>query len=722
MSTDHGDDMFHPQASGHGHHGVAAISDQDPGGHAAPVQGPVNHHGHGSHDGHAGHDKHAGHDPEIFRRKFWLSLVLTVPIVLTSPMVMDWFGYAIDFPGMSLVGPALGTVVFFYGGWPFLVGGVREVSDRAPGMMLLISMAITVAYAASLATSVGVFDLDFWWELAALVTIMLLGHWQEMKAIGQAQGALAALAALLPDEAERVGASGGTELVPIADLRLGDVVLVRSGGRVPADGHIVDGSAEIDESMITGESRPVARAVGDRVVAGTVATDSALRVQVDAVGEDTALAGIGRLVAQAQASSGRAQVIADRFAAMLFFIATGAAVVTFAVWWLLGDVDQSVVRTVTVLVIACPHALGLAIPLVIALSTALSAKSGILVKDRLALERMRTVDAVLFDKTGTLTKGSHTVAAVAAADGSSQDDVLRIAGAVEADSEHPLARALVAVAHERGLRATATDFRSLTGRGVQAIVDGTTYAVGGPALLRELDAGVPHGLAQTAEQWSARGAAVLHLVRLSGPGGSEVIGAFALEDEVRPEARQAIEQLRRQGVKKLVMITGDAHAVAQAVAADLGFRPGVDEVFAEVLPADKDRAVADLQARGLTVAMVGDGVNDAPALARADVGLAIGAGTDVAIESAGVVLASSDPRGVTSVIRLSKASYRKMIQNLAWAAGYNVIAIPLAAGVLAWAGITLSPAVGAVLMSASTIVVALNAQLLRRVNLDPRQQ
>ncbi|UQU68629.1 heavy metal translocating P-type ATPase [Couchioplanes caeruleus] len=672
--------------------------------------------------GHGGHDKHAGHDPGMFRRKFWLSLVLTVPIVVTSHMVMDWFGYSIDFPGQSLVGPVLGTFVFGYGGWPFLAGGVSEVRDRAPGMMLLISMAITVAYVASLATSLGAFDLDFWWELAALVTIMLLGHWQEMKAIGQAQGALAALAALLPDDAERVTGDGEVERVPVAGLSVGDVVLVRSGGRVPADGRIVEGAAELDESMITGESRPVARTVGERVVAGTVATDSALRVRVDAIGEDTALAGIGRLVAQAQASSGRAQVLADRFAAMLFFIATAAALVTFAVWWALGDVDQSVVRTVTVLVIACPHALGLAIPLVIALSTALSAKAGILVKDRLALERMRTVDAVLFDKTGTLTKGAHTVTGVAASTGATEDEVLRIAGAVEADSEHPLARALTAVARDRGLRAAATDFRSLTGRGVQAVVDGTAYAMGGPALLRELDTSVPDTLEPATRQWSSRGAAVLHLVRLPGTGAPEVIGAFALEDEVRPEARQAIEQLRRHGVGKIVMITGDARPVAEAVAADLGFRPGVDEVFAEVLPADKDKAVADLQARGLTVAMVGDGVNDAPALARADVGLAIGAGTDVAIESAGVVLASSDPRGVTSVIRLSKASYRKMVQNLAWAAGYNVLAIPLAAGALAWAGITLSPAVGAVLMSASTIVVALNAQLLRRVHLDPQQQ
>ena len=673
------------------------------------------------HHGHAaqGHDKHAGHDPEMFRRKFWLSLVLTIPIVLTSDMVMEWFGYTLDFPGVTWVGPVLGSVVFGYGGWPFLAGGLREIQDRAPGMMLLISMAITVVYVASLATSAGLFDLDFWWELAALVTIMLLGHWQEMKAIGQAQGALAALAALLPDDAERLDAHGAVERVPVPDLRVGDTVLVRSGGRVPADGRVVDGAAELDESMITGESRPVTRGVGDRVVAGTVATDSAIRVEVTAVGDDTALAGIGRLVAQAQASSGRAQVLADRFAAMLFYVATAAALVTFLVWWALGDLGQSVVRTVTVLVIACPHALGLAIPLVIALSTAVSARAGILVKDRLALERMRTVDAVLFDKTGTLTKGAHTVTAVAAVGGHSEDEVLRIAAAVEADSEHPLARAIVAVAGRRGPHGTASGFRSLTGRGVQATVDGASYAVGGPALLRELHATVPDELADRTASWSRRGAAVLHLVELPDGAGPVVIGAFALEDEVRPEARQAIRQLRERGVRTIAMITGDARPVADAVAADLGFRPGVDEVFAEVLPADKDRAVAGLQARGLTVAMVGDGVNDAPALARADVGIAIGAGTDVAIESAGVVLASSDPRGVTGVIRLSQASYRKMIQNLSWAAGYNVIAIPLAAGVLAWAGITLSPAIGAVLMSASTIVVALNAQLLRRVRLNP---
>ena len=661
---------------------------------------------HSGHEAHGGHGGHAGHDPEIFRRKFWLSLVLTVPIVVTSDMVMGWFGYTLDFPGIGLVGPVLGTFVFLYGGWPFLSGGVHELRGRAPGMMLLISMAITVAYVASLITSLGWFDLDFWWELAALVTIMLLGHWQEMKAIGQAQGALSALAALLPDEAERLGADGEVSTVAVGDLATGDTVLVRSGGRVPADGRIVDGAASLDESMITGESRPVARGVGDRVVAGTVATDSALRIEVTAVGEDTALAGIGRLVAQAQASRGRAQVLADRFAALLFYVATATAVITFGAWWALGDLDQAVVRTVTVLVIACPHALGLAIPLVIALSTAVAAKSGILVKDRLALERMRSVDAVLFDKTGTLTKGAHTVAGVVAAPGHTEDEVLSIAAGVEADSEHPLARAIVAAAPRR---APASSFESLTGRGVRALIDGRPYAVGGPALLRELDLTVPAELAKATSQWPS--AVILYLISHD----KSVIGAFALEDEVRPEAREAIAELRAEGVGQILMITGDARPVAEAVAAELG----LDEVFAEVLPADKDRAVAGLQDRGLTVAMVGDGVNDAPALARADVGIAIGAGTDVAIESAGVVLASSDPRGVTGIMRLSRASYRKMVQNLAWAVGYNVVAIPLAAGVLAWTGFVLNPAVGAILMSASTVIVAANAQLLRRVQLMP---
>ncbi|MBK5289587.1 MAG: copper-translocating P-type ATPase [Acidimicrobiia bacterium] len=667
------------------------------------------HDGHGAHDGHAGHDKHAGHDPEAFRRRFWLSLALTIPLVLTSDMVMHWFGYSLDFRGMFLVGPVLGSFVFFWGGWQFLEGGAREIRDRQPGMMLLISMAITVAYTASMAMSLGWFELDFWWELAALVTIMLLGHWQEMKAIGQARGALAALAELIPDDAERVGADGTIEAVSIGELQAGDLVLVRSGGRVPADGEIVEGEAELDESMITGESRPVAKGSGDGVVAGTVATDSSLRVRVTAVGDDTALAGIQRMVADAQASSSRAQVLADRFAALLFYVATLTALVTFVVWTLLDGAGTAVTKTVTVLVIACPHALGLAIPLVIAISTAVSARAGILVKDRLALERMRSVDAVLFDKTGTLTRGNHIVTGVAATAGLSEGDVVTLAGAIESDSEHPLARAITARAAELGSVPTAEGFRSRAGRGVEASVDGVRYAVGGPALVRELDVEVPRDLEEPTAEWIRVGAAVLYLVR-----AGEIVGALALQDEIRPEARAAVDELKAMGVQ-VIMITGDARQVADAVGAELG----LDRVIAEVLPEDKDRAVANLQEQGLRVAMVGDGVNDAPALARADVGLAIGAGTDVAIESAGVVLASSDPRAVAGVVRLSRASYRKMVQNLAWAAGYNAIALPLAAGALAWAGVDLAPAVGAVLMSLSTIVVALNAQLLRRVQLRP---
>jgi Cu2+-exporting ATPase len=571
-------------------------------------------------------------------------------------------------------------------------------------MMLLIGLAITVAFIASLATEFGAVDLDFWWELAALIAVMLLGHWQEMKAVGQASSALEALAELLPDEAERITASG-TETVPLSALRVDDIVLVRPGGRVPADGEIVDGTAELDESMITGESRPVSRAPGDRVVAGTVVTDSAIRSRVTAVGEDTALAGIRRLVAQAQASRSRAQLLADRAAALLFYVATASGLIAYVVWTLLGDQRAAVERTVTVLVIACPHALGLAIPLVIALSTSIAARAGILVKDRLALERMRQVEVVLFDKTGTLTTGHPAVTGVASTDGS-ETELLRLAAAVEADSEHPLARAIVESARRTGSVPQARDFRSMTGRGVEAIIDGRRLAVGGPALLRERSHEVPQALEAEVFEWRERGATVLYLM-----DAESVMGALALEDEIRPESMEAVQQLRELGVE-IAMITGDAKQVAEAVARQ--FR--IQQVYAEILPENKDQAVADLQANGKIVAMVGDGVNDAPALARADVGIAIGAGTDVAIESAGIVLASNDPRAVVDVIRLSRASYRKMVQNLAWAAGYNVFAIPVAAGVFAWAGVTLAPAVGALLMSVSTIVVAINAQFLRRLH------
>ena len=692
-------DHQHPrpvQAANHGKHAEPAA---ERAGHEAH---------HGEHQSHADHGGHADHAAQ-FRDLFWVSCVLALPVVFFSEMVANLLGYAVpDFPGASWISPVLGTVLFFYGGRPFLIGGRSELQARQPGMMLLISMAITVAFLASWATTLGIggFDLDFWWELALLIVIMLLGHWLEMRALGAASGALDALAALLPDTAERVSGDR-IEVVPVAELANADVVLVRTGGRVPADGTVVEGRAELDESMITGESRTVSRGQGDSVVAGTVATDSALRVRVTAVGEDTALAGIQRLVADAQSSSSRAQALADRAAAFLFYFAAAAAVTTFTVWTVLGEMDDAVTRAVTVLVIACPHALGLAIPLVIAISTERAARAGVLVKNRIALERMRSVDVVLFDKTGTLTQGQHVVTGAVTVNGVTDTELLALAAAVEADSEHPVARAIVHAAN--GFARHARDFRSLPGRGVQAVVDGERVAVGGPRLLQELGADVPAVLAARTRGWAERGASVLHVIK-----GHEVIGAIVLEDAPREESRQAVDALHADGLN-VAMITGDAHQVAAAVAADLG----IDEVFAQVLPQHKDAKVNELQKRGHRVAMVGDGVNDAPALARADVGIAIGAGTDVAIESAGVVLASDDPRAVLSVIELSKASYRKMWQNLVWATGYNVVAIPLAAGVLAFAGVVLSPAMAAVLMSASTIVVALNAQLLRRLDLDP---
>jgi Cu2+-exporting ATPase len=667
-------------------------------------------HAHGAHDRDGGHHAggHEGH-AAAFRDRFWWSLLLTIPVVFYSDHVQEWLRYsAPDFPGSSLVAPILGTAVFAYGGWPFLTGGLDEARERRPGMMLLIGMAITVAFVASLTASLGWFDVEVWWELSLLICIMLLGHWMEMRAVGQAQGALAALADLLPDEAERVTEAGETEQVQISDLGVGDVVLVRPGGRVPADGIVVHGTGEVDESMITGESRPVPREQGARVVAASVVVGGALRVRVDALGDDTALAGIQRLVAQAQESRSRTQVLADRAAALLFYVAVAAAAVTVAVWALLGQPDAALTRSVTVLIIACPHALGLAIPLVMSIATSKSARSGILVKDRLALEGMRNVDAVLFDKTGTLTKGEHALTDLVGVDDDTR--LLALAAAVEADSEHPLARAIVTAARESGVQvAAATDFRSRAGRGVQARVDGATVAVGGPALLREQAAEVPDTLHARITQWRSRGASVLYVV-VDG----EVRGALTVEDQVREESRAAIEELHALGVR-VAMITGDARQVADAVAADLG----IDDVFSEVLPEDKDAVVSDLQGRGYTVAMVGDGVNDAPALARADVGIAIGAGTDVAIESAGIVLASDDPRAVVSVRRLSQASYRKMLQNLWWAAGYNIAAIPLAAGVLAPIGFVLPMALGAVLMSLSTIIVAINAQFLRRLDLRP---
>ena len=709
MSTPHHDHSdstdTHPR-TGHtdGHH--TAMPEAGHGAHA----GHDMHAGHDAHGGHAEHSGHAGHGDHVaqFRRLFWIMLLLAVPTVALSGMFAMILGYTLpDVPGLTWISPVLGTVMYVWGGKPFLVGAVSEIRARKPGMMLLIGLAITVAFLASWGASLGILhhELDFWWELALLIVIMLLGHWIEMRSLAQTTSALDSLAALLPDEAERVE-GGQVVVVSPAELAVGDIVVVRPGGSVPADGRIIDGRASMDESMVTGESRTVARDVGDTVTAGTVATDSGLRVEITATGDDTTLAGIQRLVTEAQNSSSRAQRLADTAAGWLFWFALGAAAITAVVWTLVGFPDAAVIRTITVLVIACPHALGLAIPLVVSIATERAARGGVLVKDRLALESMRTVDTVLFDKTGTLTKGEPVVSAVSVAEGHEETEVLALAAAAEADSEHPLARAIVRAAADRGLSVPESrDFRSSPAVGVTATVGGATVRVGGPHLLSEEGADeLP-----VTDRWRADGAIILHVLR-----DGQVIGALKLADEVRPESREAVDALHALGVQ-VVMITGDAEAVAHTVAADLG----IDRVFAGVRPEDKAAKVQELQREGRKVAMVGDGVNDAPALAQADVGLAIGAGTDVAIASAGVILAGDDPRSVLSVIELSRAAYRKMKQNLWWAAGYNLISVPLAAGVLAPIGFVLPMSVGAILMSLSTIVVALNAQLLRRLDLRP---
>ena len=685
--------------AGHDRHAEGA-DQQGHGGH----EHDEGHGGHGDHGDHGGHEGHVA----MFRGLFWIMLALSVPTVLTSGMFADLLGYQLpDVPGLRWVAPVLGTVMYVWGGRPFYTGAVDELRQRRPGMMLLVGMAITVAFLSSMAASLGLLphDLEFWWELALLIVIMLLGHWIEMRSLAQTTSALDSLAALLPDEAEKIDGDDVVTVAP-ADLAVGDIVIVRPGASVPADGRITDGSASMDESMVTGESRPVSRTAGDTVTAGTVATDSGLRVEVTATGDDTTLAGIQRLVADAQNSTSRAQRIADRAAGWLFWFALGAAALTALVWTLVGDPDTAVIRTITVLVIACPHARGLAIPLVVSIATERAARGGVLVKDRLALESMRTIDAVLFDKTGTLTKGEPTVTGISTADSDSAETVLALAAATEADSEHPLAKAIVRAAREKDLTIpSAAGFTSSPAVGVTATVENHEVRVGGPALLEEL------GLneIEDADAWRAEGAIILHVVR-----DGRAIGGLKLADEVRPESRDAVDALHALGIE-VVMITGDAEAVAHAVGEDLC----IDRVFARVRPEDKSAKIAELQAEGKRVAMVGDGVNDAPALARADVGIAIGAGTDVAIASAGVILASDDPRSVLSVIELSRASYRKMKQNLWWAAGYNLISVPLAAGVLAPIGFVLPVSVGAILMSLSTVVVALNAQLLRSLDLTP---
>jgi Cu2+-exporting ATPase len=646
----------------------------------------------------------------MFRDKFWISLLLTIPTLIWGHMLQRAFGYmAPHFPGSEYIAPVFGTAVFVYGGWPFLQGAVRELKTRLPGMMTLIALAITVAFVFSAMVTLGFPGMPLWEELATLVTIMLLGHWIEMRSIFQAQGALKELAKLLPSTATRV-VNGASEEVDISDLREGDLVLVRPGAGVPADGIVRQGTSEVNEAMITGESQPVKKNEGDKLIAGTVNGSGSLRVEVTGTGERTALAGIIRLVEQAQSSRSRAQALADRAAFMLTVIAITAGAITFVAWIAIrsGEPSFAVERLVTVLVIACPHALGLAVPLVIAISTTLGARSGLLVRDRRGLEEARNLTAVVFDKTGTLTKGEHGVVDIAAADDLPLEEALRLAAAVEADSEHPLAQGIVRSAQERGVEVrAASKFEAMPGRGVRATVDGRELYMGGPALLRAESLEVPQAVGEFAVRAAARGQATIYMAE-----GGRVLAAFAIADVIRPESREAVRALHDRGIE-VVMMTGDAQAVADAVAAELG----IETVFAEVLPEDKASKIEELKRAGKRVAMVGDGVNDAPALVTADVGIAIGAGTDVAVEAGDIVLVRSDPRDVARIVSLSRASYRKMVQNLWWAAGYNVVAIPLAAGVLAAYGILLSPAVGAILMSASTVIVAINAQLLRRVML-----
>lgn len=674
----------------------------------------TSHVGHGSDEAHANHhahEGHAGHHADMFKRPFWISLILTVPVALTAPMLYMAVGLPIpSFPGSAWLAPLLGSVIFWYGGWPFLSGAFSELRAKRPGMMTLVSLAIATAYFYSLAVTFHLVQgMDFYWEMATLVTIMLLGHWMEMRAIGSAQSALRELAKLLPDMAERI-VNGSIEQVPVSQLREGDRVLVRPGAQIPADAQVVEGESQINESMVTGESRPIHKRVGDAVIAGTVNGNGSLRLQVARTGDKTMLAGIMRLVEEAQQSRSQAQALADRAAYWLTFVAAGVALLTLIAWTLAqGFNDATLERVVTTLVVACPHALGLAIPLVIAISTALSARHGILVRDRLALEQARLLNVVVFDKTGTLTKGEQGLVALQTTSGVSEEEALALVGALEGDSEHIIARALVQAAQERHLSLPAVaEFQALAGKGVQARVQGRTLQVGGPRLLEQAGIQLPADLAQQVKQWGQRGQTVVYLVERQ-----TVLAAFALADVIRPESREALATLKQQGIR-VAMLTGDSHEVANWVAGELG----IEEVFAQVLPEHKSEKIMLLQQAGAKVAMVGDGVNDAPALAQADVGIAIGAGTDVARASAGIVLVKNDPRDIARIITLSRASYRKMIQNLAWAVGYNAIALPLAAGVLAPIGFVLPAAFGAVLMSLSTIIVALNAQTLRRLRLS----
>ncbi len=675
------------------------------------MQDHTNHHqAQTRHQSKRGHEvDHTGHE-KMFRDRFWICLALSIPVLIYSPTLQEWLGFTPPvFAGSAWITPSLSVVIFAYGGVPFLQMAVPELRRRQPGMMTLISLAITVAFSYSLASLFIARGTGFFWELVTLIDVMLLGHWLEMRSVRQASGALDELAKLMPDTAERLLPGGGTEEVAVSELDEDDLVLVRPGASIPADGQVEEGESGVNEALITGESRPVEKAPGDKVIGGSINGEGSLRVRVTATGDETALAGIMRLVQEAQGSKTETQLVADKAAGWLFYAAVGVAIITAVAWTVATGFQVGVVsRVATVLVIACPHALGLAIPLVVAITTSLAASNGILVRDRLALEEAREIDVVVFDKTGTLTEGQFGVADVVTAYGWEEDRALALAAAVEGDSEHTIARGIRRAAEEKGLSLPETsDFEAIKGRGVQARQEGHVVYVGGPLLLEMLEAKRPEPLERFTQEAGAKGQTVTYLVEDGKP-----IAAFAQADLIRPESKKAVQRLQEMGFE-VAMLTGDSQDVAEAVADELG----IDRYFAEVLPEHKDRKVAELQKQGDKVAMVGDGINDAPALIRADVGIAIGSGTDVAVESAGIILVRNDPLDVLKVLSLSKASYRKMVQNLGWAAGYNIVALPLAAGVLAPVGILLSPAVGALLMSLSTVIVAINAQLLRRQEL-----
>lgn len=665
--------------------------------------------GHAEHKGHGAHVDHTGHE-QMFRQKFWISLLLSIPVLVFSSSIQSWLGYSLPaFPGSKWITPIFAVIVFWYGGMPFLKMAVPEVKNRKPGMMTLISLAISVAFVYSVAAMFLPTSVTFFWELVTLIDIMLLGHWIEMRSIRQASGALNELAQLMPDTANRIMADGDIESVSVTRLQGGDLVLIRPGESVPADGVVQEGESDVNEAMLTGESLPVKKREGDKVIAGTINGDGSLRVKITAVGDETALAGIMRLVDQAQKSKSNTQILADKAAGWLFYVALGVAAITAVAWTIaVGFNVEVIARVATVLVIACPHALGLAVPLVVAITTAMGAKNGTLVRDRLALEKARLINMIVFDKTGTLTEGEFGVVGIRTTNDITEDEALALTAAIEGDSEHTIARGFRKSAEERKLAMPSiSSFEAIQGRGVRAKYNEGTVYVGGPRMLEMLDLALPEELAQFEQQANQKGQSVVNLVE-DGTAGKRVLAAFALADVIRPESLSAIKKLHEMGIE-VAMLTGDSQAVAKAVADELG----IDTYFAQVLPEDKDKKIMELQKQGKKVAMVGDGVNDAPALTRADVGIAIGSGTDVAIESAGIILVKSNPMDVVKIIDLSRASYRKMVQNLIWAAGYNIVALPLAAGVLAPIGFLLSPAMGAVLMSLSTVIVAINAQLLR---------